>query len=82
MVKFLLLKDDDEEAMETELFTNIGQNQVVIDGQVEYDDDNDANNYLAEDVDDDHYYDEYIDYIDFDDYDDYKYYNAFNDYDD
>lgn len=58
----MLSKEEDEEAMETELFTNIGQNQVVNDRFVN----KDTNNYFADD---------YEDYDDYDDYDDYGDYN-------
>ena len=61
-MKFVLSKEEDEEAMETELFTNIGQNQVVNDRFVN----KDTNNYFADD---------YEDYDDYDDYDDYGDYN-------
>ena len=58
----MLSKEEDEEAMETELFTNIGQNQVVNDRFVN----KDTNNYFSDD---------YEDYDDYDDYDDYGDYN-------
>ena len=44
----MLSKEEDEEAMETELFTNIGQNQVVNDRFVN----KDTNNYFADDYED------------------------------
>ena len=38
---FLLFQEEEEEALETELFTNIGQNQVRNHGCVQYDDTDD-----------------------------------------
>ena len=59
----MLSKEEDEEAMETELFTNIGQNQVVNDRCVN----KDVKNYFADDYED---YNDYDDYDDCGDYDD------------
>ena len=51
---FLLFQEEEEEALETELFTNIGQNQVRNHGCVQYDDtDNDDYDYGNNDDDDD-----------------------------